>query len=154
MAIMKFFPKIPKIGRIIPASLVGLLVGTLLEHTLFRMVFGVATRTVNETAEMSGSLPKFDWPTVPTDGKTIGVIINYAITLAAIGAVESVLTLQACNEITDTGKIFCSEWNNVFLTNRLYCVQFPRFRIRTRRFLPKDWPIWCVDCFALWVVML
>lgn len=102
MAIMKFFPLIPRLGRMIPASLVGLLVGTLLEHTLFRMAFGVATRTVQETAQMSGSLPKFDWPAIPSDSKTIGIVAQYALTLAAIGGIESILTLQACNEITDT----------------------------------------------------
>lgn len=102
MAIMKLFPKIPKIGRTIPASLVALLVGTLVEHTLFRMVIGVGTRTVQETAPMSGDLPKFDWPAIPTDSNTVQTVFLYAVTLAAIGSVESVLTLQACNEITDT----------------------------------------------------
>lgn len=102
MFIMHFFPRVPKVGRIIPASLVGLLVGTLFEHTLFRKVFDVSTRTVQETAQMSGSLPKFDWPAIPTDSKTLGIVVQYALTLAAIGGVESVLTLQACNEITDT----------------------------------------------------
>jgi len=95
MAIMKFFPSVPKIGKIVPASLVGLLVGTLIEHTLFRQVFDVSTRTVEETAQMSGSLPKFDWPEVPRDSETMTNIIVF-------GSVESVLTLQACNEITDT----------------------------------------------------
>lgn len=102
MAIMKLFPKVPKIGKMIPASLMSLLIGTLFEHTLFRMVFGISTRTVNETAPMSGSAPIFDWPTIPTDSTTISIIVQYALTLAAIGGVESVLTLQACNEITDT----------------------------------------------------
>lgn len=102
MIVMKCFPLIPKLGRWIPASLVGLLLGTLFEHALFRPVFHVGTRTVAETAQMSGSLPQFDWPAVPRDGQTIAIIAQYAITLAAIGSVESVLTLQACNEITDT----------------------------------------------------
>lgn len=102
MAIMKLFPLVPKIGKIVPASLVGLLVGTLLEHALFRPVFDVATRTVEETAEMSGSLPKFDWPSIPGDSETFKQVMIYGVTLAAIGSVESVLTLQACNEITDT----------------------------------------------------
>ena len=102
MAIMKLFPKLPKIGTMVPASLVALLIGTLFEHTLFRRVLGISTRTVNETAPMSGSAPIFDWPTIPTDSTTISIIVQYALTLAAIGGVESVLTLQACNEITDT----------------------------------------------------
>ena len=103
MAIMKFWPKVPKVGKLIPASLMGLLVGTLLEHTLFRMAFGVSTRTVEETSPISGSLPQFDWPAIPTDNSsTMGTMLSFAITLAIIGGVESVLTLQACNEITDT----------------------------------------------------
>lgn len=102
MAIMKMYPMLPKIGNIVPASLVSLLVGTFLEHVIFRPMLDVETRTVKETAQMSGSLPKFDWPSVPTDSETMSTIIKYAITLAAIGGVESVLTLQACNEITDT----------------------------------------------------
>jgi len=102
MGIMKGYPMIPKIGKMLPASLVSLLVGTCLEHALFRPVLDIATRTVKETAQMSGSLPEFNWPKVPTDSDTMSTILNYAITLAAIGGVESVLTLQACNEITDT----------------------------------------------------
>jgi len=102
MAIMQFFPKVPKIGRWIPASLVGLLAGTLLEWTLFRMVIGQGTRVVQETAPIAGAPPKFDWPAIPNDNRTISTMLVFAIQLAVIGAVESVLTLQACNEITDT----------------------------------------------------
>ena len=102
MAIMKFFPLVPKVGSMVPASLVGLLVGTFLEHVIFRELFDVSTRTVEETAKMSGDLPKFDWPNIPSDSETINNVFLYAVTLAAIGGVESVLTLQACNEITDT----------------------------------------------------
>jgi SulP family sulfate permease len=102
MFVMKFFGKIPLIGKIVPSSLIALLLGTLIEFTLFRRVFGVGTRTVGETATMNGDVPRFDWPTVPTDSNTMSTIFSYAITLATIGSVESVLTLQACNEITDT----------------------------------------------------
>ena len=102
MLIMYFFPKIPYVGRWIPASLVGLLVGTLIEWTLFREAIGQGTRVVEETAPIAGDPPKFDWPAIPDDSQTIRTMLVFAIQLAAIGAVESVLTLQACNEITDT----------------------------------------------------
>lgn len=102
MAIMQFWPKIPKVGKWIPASLMGLLIGTLLEHALFRKAIGQGTRIVSETAPIAGAPPKFDWPAIPNDGQTISTMLVFAIQLAAIGAVESVLTLQACNEITDT----------------------------------------------------
>ena len=103
MFIMKYFPYMPKgIGRIVPASLVGLLVGTALEWGLFRPVFNVSTRTVQETATMSGTLPQFHWPNQfdTSNPQTMQTVIVYGITLAAIGAVESVLTLQACNEVS------------------------------------------------------
>mmetsp|Transcript_13568 Transcript_13568/g.31695 ORF Transcript_13568/g.31695 Transcript_13568/m.31695 type:complete len:384 (+) Transcript_13568:62-1213(+) len=57
---------------------------------------------VEETAPIAGAPPMFDWPSIPQDSQTIQTMLVFAIQLAAIGAVESVLTLQACNEITDT----------------------------------------------------
>ena len=57
---------------------------------------------MEETAPIAGDPPKFDWPSIPNDSQTISTMLSFAIQLAAIGAVESVLTLQACNEITDT----------------------------------------------------
>ena len=57
---------------------------------------------MEETAPIAGDPPKFSWPAIPQDSQTITTMFVYAIQLAAIGAVESVLTLQACNEITDT----------------------------------------------------
>lgn len=57
---------------------------------------------VEETAPIAGAPPQFDWPAIPNDSQTISTMLSFAIQLAAIGAVESVLTLQACNEITDT----------------------------------------------------
>ena len=102
MAIMKFWPKMPKIGKWIPASLVALLFGTLIEWTLFRKAIGQGTRVVEETAPIAGDPPKFYWPAIPQDSQTISTMLSFAIQLAAIGTVESVLTLQACNKITDT----------------------------------------------------
>mmetsp|Transcript_12812 Transcript_12812/g.19151 ORF Transcript_12812/g.19151 Transcript_12812/m.19151 type:complete len:585 (+) Transcript_12812:49-1803(+) len=102
MAIMKFWPMVPKIGRWIPASLMALLIGTLIEWTLFRQAIGQGTRVVEQTAPIAGDPPRFDWPSIPTDSQTLSTMLSFAIQLAAIGAVESVLTLQACNEITDT----------------------------------------------------
>ena len=102
MAIMKFWPLTPKIGKWIPASLIALLVGTLIEWTLFRKAIGQGTRVVEQTAPIAGAPPRFYWPAIPNDSQTISTMLSFAIQLAAIGAVESVLTLQACNEITDT----------------------------------------------------
>lgn len=100
MLIVKFFPRVPKVGKIVPSSLVALLLGTLIEQTLFRQAIGVSTRTVGETAPLSGSLPKFSWPSLPAGSNETGTILTYGAILAAIGSIESVLTLQVCNDIT------------------------------------------------------
>ena len=50
MLIMKFWPKTPKIGKWIPASLVALLFGTLIEWTLFRRAIGQGTRVVSASS--------------------------------------------------------------------------------------------------------
>lgn len=87
----------------VPASLVSLVVGTILEHTLFREGFSTRTRTVGDTTPMNGNFPEWHFPNnFPSESKTWGTIVQMAVTLAAIGSVESVLTLQAVNEITDT----------------------------------------------------
>eukprot|EP00538_Stauroneis_constricta_P006287 CAMPEP_0119549120 /NCGR_PEP_ID=MMETSP1352-20130426/2895_1 /TAXON_ID=265584 /ORGANISM="Stauroneis constricta, Strain CCMP1120" /LENGTH=763 /DNA_ID=CAMNT_0007594591 /DNA_START=117 /DNA_END=2408 /DNA_ORIENTATION=+ len=102
MIIMKYFHLIPVVGDSVPSSLVALLTGTVLEHTLFRLVIGTGTRTVDETAPISGSIPAFEFPSVPMQSDTLMTIIQYAFTVAIIGSLESILTLKACHEITDT----------------------------------------------------
>jgi hypothetical protein len=49
---------------------------------------------VEETAPIAGRPPAFDWPAIPSDSQTLKTMFVFAIQLAAIGAVESVLTLQ------------------------------------------------------------
>jgi hypothetical protein len=63
--------RVPKIDKIIPASLVGLSVSTLMEDALFRKAFETATRGVEESAQISGSLPKFVSLNIPTESKTV-----------------------------------------------------------------------------------
>jgi Sulfate permease family len=128
MVIMKYWPKAPYVGKWIPASLMGLLVGTLIEWTLFRRVIGQGTRTVEETAPVAGEPPKFDWPAIPSDDQTIRIMFVYGIQLAAIGAVESVLTLQAP-------------------------IQSRRSPILIKNASPKDWQMQCVECSGRWVEM-
>ena len=78
---------------------------------------------VEETAPIAGDPPKFDWPAIPNDSQTISTMFSFAIQLAAIGAVESVLTLQACNEITDTVPKISDSNQECFAQEspRLYC---------------------------------
>lgn len=57
MFIMVFFPKVPKIGKILPSSLVAIIIGTLIEHLISRPLTGEEARTVGETTSIDGKFP-------------------------------------------------------------------------------------------------
>ncbi|MDB2414687.1 SulP family inorganic anion transporter [Rickettsiales bacterium] len=87
----------PKITNKFPAPLAGILVASAL------VIFGgLDTKTVGDLAEIAGGLPEFHIPTVPMNFETLYIIAPYAFILAAIGLIESLLTLTLIDEITDT----------------------------------------------------
>lgn len=97
MAIIWVFPKLPKIGNMMPSALASILIVTGLAIGL-----DLDTRTVGDLASVAGGLPEFHLPLVHTNWTTLGIIFPIAVTLAAIGLIESLLTLTLIDEITDT----------------------------------------------------
>lgn len=97
MAIIWLFPKIPKLGTFLPSSLISI-VG------VSALVIGLDldTKTVGDLASISGGLPEFHIPMVPFTWETLVIIFPVALTLAAIGLIESLLTLTLIDEMTDT----------------------------------------------------
>merc|ERR1711957_846442 len=98
----------PRLTNIIPASLASIIVATILEWALIRPC-GYKTNTVKDLASVSGTFPISVWldddykdlmPTI--NGKTLGIIFPVAITVAAIGLLESLLTLEIIDELTNT----------------------------------------------------
>jgi len=81
----------------LPAPLVGILVVTGIV-----IGFGLDVRTVGDMASIAGGLPDFHIPSVPFTMETFGIILPYALILAAIGLIESLLTLNLVAEITET----------------------------------------------------
>ncbi len=94
MAIIHFLPKLTKA---VPSSLVAIIV-----ISLAVIFLGMDSRTVGDLASISGGLPQFHIPMVPLNWQTLGIILPYAVILAAIGLIESLLTLNLIDEITDT----------------------------------------------------
>jgi SulP family sulfate permease len=94
IAIVYFFPKITKI---VPASLVAILI-------VFGVVLGfnINTKTVADIAHISGSLPSFHIPNIPFSLETLNVIFPYAMIMAGVGLIESLLTLSMVDELTDS----------------------------------------------------
>ena len=103
MAIIYF---LPKLTVAIPASLAAIIT-----VTVAVLVLNLDTRTVldvlrdmsgNPEATIAGGLPTFHIPTVPLTLETLKIIFPYAIILAAVGLIESLLTLTLIDELTET----------------------------------------------------
>ena len=85
----------PKITNVIPAPLVG--IGVVAGIVIF---FGIDVPRVGDLASIEGGLPAFHIPMVPLTLETLQIILPYALILAAIGLIESLLTLNLVAEIT------------------------------------------------------
>lgn len=94
MAIIHF---LPKLTRAIPSSLAAILVVTVIVIGL-----DMSSRTVGDMASIAGGFPEFHIPMVPLSWETLTIIFPYAVILAAIGLIESLLTLSLIDEITET----------------------------------------------------
>lgn len=94
MAIIHF---LPKLTRAVPSSLAAIV-------TVSLLVIGMNldTRVVGDVASIAGGLPSFHIPTVPFNWETLSIIFPYSVILAAIGLIESLLTLRLVDEITET----------------------------------------------------
>lgn len=88
---------LPKITTAVPATLVGILVVSILVA-----VFDIQTKTVGDLGSIAGGLPTFHIPTVDLNLETLRIIFPYALILAAIGLIESLLTLNLIDEMTNT----------------------------------------------------
>lgn len=88
---------LPKLTKAVPASLVAILV-------TFGIVvaFGIETRTVGDISSIEGSFPPFHIPSVPLNWDTLMIILPYAAIVAGVGLIESLLTLNLIDEITQT----------------------------------------------------
>jgi SulP family sulfate permease len=94
MAIIRYLPKLTKA---IPSALAAIIV-----VSLAVILLGMDSRTVGDLASIAGGLPEFHIPMVPFNLETLWIILPYSIILAAIGLIESLLTLSLIDEITDT----------------------------------------------------
>ena len=88
---------LPKLTGAFPASLAAILVVSLLV-----IGFDVNTNTVGDLASIKGGLPTFSIPSVPFNLETLSIILPYAVILAAVGLIESLLTLSLIDDVTNT----------------------------------------------------
>jgi SulP family sulfate permease len=103
MAIIHFLPKLTKA---VPSSLVAIVVVTIIVQSFDldarTVVDYVRDMTNNPAATIAGGLPQFSIPNVPFNFETLSIIFPFALVLAAIGLIESLLTLTLIDELTGT----------------------------------------------------
>ncbi|MGB5359217.1 SulP family inorganic anion transporter [Eudoraea sp.] len=88
---------LPKLSRAVPASLIAIL-------AVFGLVlaFDIDTKTIGDIASIQGGFPPFHIPELPFSLETLQIIFPYAAIVAGVGLIESLLTLNIIDEITET----------------------------------------------------
>ncbi len=94
MAIMVL---LPKITRALPAGLAAIIT-----ISLIVTLGGLDTKTVGDIADISGGFPSFHIPAVPFTVETLTIILPYAVILAGVGLIESLLTMSVVDAMTST----------------------------------------------------
>lgn len=87
----------PRINKTIPSPLVAIIV-----LTTVSLVTGLNVPTVGDMGELPTAFPSFALPNVPWNLETMQIIFPYALTLAMVGLLESLLTASLLDELTDT----------------------------------------------------
>ncbi len=88
---------LPRLTKVVPSPLVAIVVlGTA------AATFGLDLPTVGDMGELPSNLPFPHLPDIPFEIETLRIIFPYALTLALVGLLESLLTAQLLDDLTDT----------------------------------------------------
>ena len=88
---------LPRLTKAVPSALVAIVV-----LSGFVILTGLDVRTVGDMGQMPTTLPMFHIPAVPLTWETLAIIAPISATLAFVGLLESLLTANLLDDITDT----------------------------------------------------
>ncbi|MEH3104742.1 MAG: SulP family inorganic anion transporter [Sphingomonas phyllosphaerae] len=88
---------LPRVTKAVPSPLVAIVVLTVLA-----IMLGLPVRTVGDMGRLPEGLPSLTVPQVPLTLDTLRIILPYSLTMAAVGLLESMLTAQIVDDMTDT----------------------------------------------------
>ena len=88
---------LPRFTKVVPSSLVAIIV-----ITIIAVMTGSGVRTVGDMGELTQTLPFFLIPDIPFNFETLQIIFPYSFSIAIVGLVESLLTAQIVDDMTDT----------------------------------------------------
>ncbi len=88
---------LPRITTLVPSPLI-----CIVALTAISMMFNLDVRTVSDMGELPSSLPTFLIPDVPFNLDTLRILLPYAIPMAIVGLLESLMTATLLDDFTDT----------------------------------------------------
>jgi len=88
---------LPRITKAVPSSLVAIIL-----ITVIAIMTGSGVRTVGDMGELTQALPIFLIPDIPFNLETLQIIFPYSLSIAIVGLVESLLTAQIVDDMTDS----------------------------------------------------
>ncbi len=88
---------LPRVTKAVPSPLVAIVV-----LTIGAIWTGVPVRTVGDMGRLPEGLPSLALPQVPLTWETLRIILPFSLTMAAVGLLESMLTAQIVDDVTDT----------------------------------------------------
>lgn len=88
---------LPKLTKAIPSPIVAIITLTIIVS-----VFNIDIKTLGDMGKITNELPKFLIPNVKFNMETLMIIFPYSISVALVGIVESLLTAQLVDDLTDT----------------------------------------------------
>ncbi|MHB9880576.1 SulP family inorganic anion transporter [Pacificimonas sp. ICDLI1SI03] len=88
---------LPRLTKAVPSPLIAIIILTIIVYYV-----GFDVRTVGDMGELPDSLPAFLIPDVPLTLETVQIVLPYSLTMAAVGLLESMMTAQIVDDLTDT----------------------------------------------------
>ena len=88
---------LPKLTRAVPSPIISIIIVTLIVVT-----FKIDVTTLGDMGKINSDLPRFLIPNIPFNMETLKIVLPYSISLSLVGLVESLLTAQLIDDLTDT----------------------------------------------------
>ena len=88
---------LPKFTKKVPSGLIAILVVCIIDF-----IFNLNTKTIGDIASISAGLPSFHIPMAPLTIESLSIVLPYAILMASVGLIETLLTVNVVDEMTNT----------------------------------------------------
>lgn len=102
----------PRVTTVIPSPLICILV-----LTAVSVAFPMPLRTIADLGRLPDALPAFALPAVPIEWRTLAIVAPYALAMAAVGLLESLMTARVVDDLTESGSDKAREATGLGLAN-------------------------------------